>query len=348
MNEELLKINIELRSLSEKIKDGTVKADEAESKLNELRTQKKEIEQRIAQANAPVNEKRNISLADVEKAIIEKRAVTLNGTGAINQIRELQKELSRKKEILNLARYFYGPNAGTNIPVLSPALAQPGNYAEGAASIPNDTQANMYNKQITPYAYVSILPISAEALSLGSVNLEAELPAIFADAFADAFAKGVVQGSGTGMNFKGLFTGITETIDCATAGTPKIADLVNLALKVKDYTDEAIIVMNPSIYAGILADATNGVAQVYKEELIRNKTCEGVKLLLTGYAPSSIAAGATIAVAGRMTDYGVGLASEIQIEPIKVVGSTMTYFQASVFANGTKIADKNFFGLTAK
>jgi len=280
--------------------------------------------------------------------MIEKRAITLNGTGAINQVKELAKELSMKKKILDLVRYFYGPNAATNIPVLSPGLASPAVAAEGATAIPLDNQATLGTKSITPRAFVSILPVSAEALSLGSISIDSELPEIFADAFADAFAKGVVQGDGTGLNFKGLFTGITERIDCMTVGTPKIADLVALALKVKDFTDEAIIVMNPSIYAGILADATNGVAQLYKEELIRNKTIEGVSVLLTGYAPSSIAAGATIAVAGKMADYGVGLASEIQIEPIKKVGDTNTYFQATVFANGTKILDKNFFGLIAK
>jgi len=123
-------------------------------------------------------------------------------------------------------------------------------------------------------------------------------------------------------------------------------DLVNLALTVRDFTDSATIVMHPAIYSYVMNDASGGVAELYKEELIRNKTVEGVRVLLTGYAPSSIAAGSTIAVAGRfMTDYGFGLASEIGIEPIKRVGDTNTYFQASVFANGAKIINRNFFGL---
>jgi hypothetical protein len=39
------------------------------------------------------------------------------------------------------------------------------------------------------------------------------------------------------------------------------------------------------------------------------------------------------------------MASEIQIVPILKVGDTNTYFQASVFANGSAILDKEFFGL---
>ncbi|MCL2381326.1 MAG: phage major capsid protein [Treponema sp.] len=293
----------------------------------------------------PVSGETRNALANVREAMLEKRSITLNGTGAINQVRELQKELARKKTILNLVRYFYGPNASTNIPVLSPGLATPATAAEGATGIAVDKQAAMGVQAITPRAFVSILPVSAEALTLGSVNLESELPAIFAEAFADGFAKQVICGDGTGLNFRGLFTGITETVNCAATGTPKVADLVKLALTMRDYTDDAIIVMHPTIYAGIIADSTAGVAELYKEELIRSKSVEGVSVLLTGYAPSSVSPGATAAVAGRMRDYAFGLASEITIEPIRTVGDTNTYFQAIVFGNGNKILDKNFYGL---
>jgi HK97 family phage major capsid protein len=347
MNEELLKINLELRKLSEKIKDGSMKVEEAEAQLNTLKTQKRDVELKIAQANVPT-ENRTTAIADIQKAMIEKRAITLNGTGAINQIKELAKELSQKKEILNVIKYFYGPNASTNIPVLSPSIARPGQYAEGTTNVPNDNQANIYSKAITPHAYVSVLPISAEALTLGTVNLESELPAIFAEAFADGFASQVINGDNTGMNFDGLFNDLNNTIQCGTAGAPKIRDLAGLALHMKDYTDEAIILMSPTVYTHILADSTTGIAEIYKEELIRNKTIEGVKVLLTGYAPSDITAGSVVAVAFRPSDYGFGLASDITIEPIKKVGDTNTYFQAIMFANGTKILNKNYFGLETK
>ena len=344
MKDELLAVNVELRSLGDRVRDGSLKAEDAKAQLDELRARKREIEQRIAQAESPADA-RGGAIADISRAMAEKRAITLNGTGAISQVRELAKELARKKEILNLVRYFYGPNAATNIPVLSPSLATPAAAAEGATGIAVDTQAVLGARSITPHAFVSILPVSAEALALGSVNLEAELPAIFAEAFADGFAKQVLTGDGTGLNFSGLFNGITEKISCANAGSVKMNDLVTLALTVRDFTDDAIVVINPTVYAYILNDASGGVAEIYKESLVRDKTIEGVRVLLTGYAPSSIAGGSTVAVAGRMSDYGFGLASEIKIKPIEVVGDTNTYFQAVVFGNGTKIVDKNFYGL---
>lgn len=349
MNEELMKINLELRSLSEKIKDGSIKADEAKTQLDALKAQKREIEQKIALANAP-KEERTSSVADIQKAMIEKRAITLNGTGAIIQIKDIHKELTQKREILNNVKYFYGPNAQTNIPILSPSIARPGSFGEGATNVPSDTQAALGVKMITPHAYVSVLPITAEVLTLGSVNFESEITGIFTEAFADGFADQVISGDGLGMNFDGLFNGLVNTIKCNAVGNPKVKDLVELALHMKDFTDDSIIVMNPFIYSGILLDNSTGFSEIgiYKEELIRNKTIEGVKVLLTGKAPSDTTSGSVVAVAYRPSDYGFGLASEISIEPIKKVGDTNTYFQAIMFANGTKILNKNFYGLEAK
>jgi HK97 family phage major capsid protein len=346
--EKKIDIDLQIRSLQEDIVNGKVKAEDAKKKFGELRAQKTEIEKAIALENAPV-ETRSVTTADIQKALIEKRAITLNGTGAINQIKELAKELQAKTPVLERVRYFYGPNASTNIPVLSPGLATPAVVAEGATAIAVDTTAVLGSKSITPHAYVSILPISMEALKLGTVNFDSELPAIFADAFAQGFHRGILTGDGTGLNFTGLFGAIpaANKVKCEAEGNPTIADLVKLALTVQDLTDSGVIVLSPSIYAGILADTTAGVADVYKEELIRNKTIESVQVILTSAAPSALTDGSIVAVAGRLDNYGLGMASEINIEPIKKLGDTNTYFQASVFANGTPILAKNFYGLTA-
>jgi HK97 family phage major capsid protein len=340
-------IDIELRSLQDAITGGTINGTDAKAKFDALTAERKTVEQQIAQANAPIEKRSTSSMEEIRKAMIEKRAITISGTGAINQIQELAKELQKKTTILEKVRYFYGPNASTNIPVLSPTLAVPGAYAEGSTAIGNDTQAVLNSKNLTPHAFVSILPVSAETIALGSINFESELPVIFGDAFAQAFHNQVLTGTATGLNFGGLFTGIpaTNEIDIDAAGNPVIADLVKLALHVKDYADDAVIVMNPSIYAGVIADSTTGVADLYKEELIRNKTIEGVNVILTSAAPSTLTAGSTVAVAGRLSDYGFALASEVTIEPIKKVGDTNTYFQAIVFANGDKIVGNNFWSL---
>jgi HK97 family phage major capsid protein len=341
-------INIEMRALQERVHAGGIKAADAIKQLKALSARKAALEKEIALAKAPVENRTSSSLADVAKAMREKRAITMNGTGAINQIKEMVKEMQTKTPILEKVRYFYGPNAATNIPIWTPTIANPGNYAEGVTNVTNDTQAVLGNQSLTPYAYVSILPVSAEAISLGSVNIEAELQTIFADAFAHTFHSGILTGNGTGRNFKGIFPAITtgSKITCAAAGMPKIGDLVKLALTIQDMTDDGVVIMSPSIYSLIIADATTGVADVYKEELIKNKKIEGVPILLTSDAPSSVSSGSVVAVAGKLEKYAVAIAAELNIEPIKQLGDTNTYFQATSFANGKPIIEKDFYGLT--
>jgi hypothetical protein len=171
--EKKMDIDLQIRSLQEGIVDGKIKADDAKKKFEELRAQKAEIEKVIALENAPI-ETRSFSTADIQKSLLEKRAITMNGTGAINQIKELAKELQAKTPVLERVRYFYGPNASTNIPVLSPGLATPAVVAEGADNIAVDTTAALGSKLIQPHAYVSILPISMETLKLGTVNFDSE------------------------------------------------------------------------------------------------------------------------------------------------------------------------------
>jgi HK97 family phage major capsid protein len=347
LEERKIETDLALRSLQEKIVKGEIKADDAKKEFEELRAKKAEIEKEIALAAAPVERRAVSSMEDLVKAMIEKRAITISGNGAINQIQEVIKELQGKTEVLKRVHYFRGPNASTNIPVFSPLPAAPGAYAEGATNVAADTQAVLGMKSLTPHSFVSLLPVTAEAMQLNSVNVEGELTQIFADVFAQAFHNHVLTGDGTGLNFSGIFTGIlaANKIVLAASGMPKVADLAQLALKLRDFSDSAVIIMNPAVYAGIMADATTGVADLYKEELIRNKRIEGVEIILTGAAPSSVTAGSTIAVGGDLNRYALAMASEIQVDTRKKVGDTNTYFTASVFANGAKILDKDWYAL---
>jgi HK97 family phage major capsid protein len=345
MEKELVENKIEIRKLHDDVSKGNITADAAKKKLEELRAKKAEIEKRIALQNAPRSKtETTASFADIKKAMTEKRAITLNGTGAINQIHELVKELQKKTPLLQRVRYFYGPNAGTVIPIFSPTIATPASYAEGTTNVPADTQAGLGSKSLVPHAFVSLLPVSAETLALGSVNFEAELPVIFADAFAQGFHRAIAVGTGTGLDFKGIFT--SAAAGSPTVVAPGIKALRDLALRLQDYTDAGVIMMHPGVYSAIMADAVADTeVDLYKETLIRDRKIEGVEILITSACPDSTAAGATYAVGGRLENYGLAMASEIQIVPILKVGDTNTYFQASVFANGSPILEKEFYGL---
>jgi len=343
MDEKFNEVMDEIRS----IKD-SLAAEQAK-----LAEERRSFEQERAAHDAknPANDKDTVvtSWRDVASAMKEKRAITVNGSGRINVVAELVKEAQKKMPLINEARYFYGRDAQTNIPVWSPTLATPSNYAEGATSISNDSTAALGATSITPYAYVSVLPVSAEALLVSAANLEAELPGIFADSFAHAMFEGMVNGNGSSRNMTGLFAGVAagNLIEDAASGLPAMGDLVALALKLQDYHDDAFILMNPAVYAAIVA-SSDGYNQAYKESLIRDKRIEGVRVVLSSACPTTTTGGSVIAVGGKMSDYAIAVAGELSVEPIKVKGDTNTYFQASMFFNGKPIVAKNFYGLKTK
>lgn len=318
--------------------------------LTVINAEKRALEQAVANANAPKNTNGSAEFRELANAIREKRAITLSGTGITNVVSEMVKVASAKMPLLGKVRVFQGRDATTNIPVWSPSLAVPSNFAEGATSVNADSTAALSVTSLTPYAYISILPISNEALLLTGSNLEAELPSIFGEAFSKAIHAGILTGDGQSRNMMGIFTANAidsgNLIDCGASGLPKVADVVSLALKLQDFYDDAVMVMNPVVYAALMADSTSGY-DVYKEELVRNKSIEGVKIILTTYAPTDTTAGKVLVAGGNFKDYALGIAASVSIEPMKKVGENLTYFQAVAYFNGKPILPKNFFGLKA-
>ena len=330
-----------------------------EKVLGEVRTMKEELvaEKRALEASRatftadnPANAGKDADTQwrDLATAIREKRAITLSGTGISNVVSDIVKVAAAKMPLLGKVRVFHGRDASTNIPVWSPSIAVPTAKAEGATGVASDSSAALGVSSVAPYAYISVLPVSNEALMLTGSNLEAELPAIFGEAFSKAMHAGILTGAGTDQAMTGLFTAgsvaAANLIECDAAGLPVLADILELSMKLQDFYDDAVIVMHPTVYSNIMADTTAGY-DVYKEELARNKSLEGVKVLLTSYAPTDTTAGKVIVAGGNLADYALAIANELSIEPLKKVGENLTYFQAVAYFNGKPILPSNFFGL---
>ncbi len=281
-------------------------------------------------------------------AAAEMRTVSINGSGAVAQIKELFKEQDNKDSILEKVSYYYGPNAMTEIPVVT-ALTDPGDYAEGSNSVATDTDTSLYVTTIKSKAYSTVLPVTAEMLRMSFINTENELPELFRKAFFKVIHKGILTGSGSNDKMKGLFASAATN----TAGKTDISgsnitlgELASFALTVAQKDDEYTIIMNLSTYQKILADTTSGEdVKLYKECLIRDKSIEGVKIILDPYAPSANTAGSILAVAAPLNRYAVGIAGELQIDPIKVKGDTKTYFQATMFFSGKQVTDSDVYSL---
>ena len=341
---ELEELMEETRSLKDELETRKAQLDEQERALNAREIKKPET------GELKMSEWRNIADAMIEKRALALGADNANKIGRVALINEIFKEMVAKKPLLGRVRKFVGPNAQTNIPVLNPTIATPAGQAEGAKGV-GESEATIAAKTMTPYAYISVLPVTAEALQFGAIDVENEVPEIFAEAFADAAHKGMVTEDGSGQKMTGIFAkamGATE-IQCAAAGLPTMKDLVDLALQVKDKSDSCVIVMNTKVYSNITAGKANDEYKVYKEELIRTKRVEGVEVILTNYAPSvTPTTGEVAAVALDLHNYAYGVAADLTIEPLKKVGDVNTYFQATMWMNGMPIVNKDVYQLVIK
>lgn len=339
-------IDLELRSLQEKVRSGSVSAEDGKKALAELRAKKDEITKAEALASAPIEKRSGIvSLADIRDAMLEKRNITLNGTGASAQLSEIVKLISQKTPLLGLVRYFYGPNSSTKIPLLAPSLAVPVSQSEGYTTGSTDETAAISLVSVDPVAYNSILPITFEALNLSMANFEGQLPALFADAYAKVLHKNIVDA---------LFTPVTgvaaaTTFECAAAGLPTIMDIANLADEMADYMDNAVLVTSVAAKQFAIGGASDSAAaKIFAEEWIRNGTVNGVKVITTGYAPKSTTAGALVVVGGNMDNMGVGIAAELTIQPKTKVGSNITFYDSFMYMGNKCICPSNLMALKAK
>ena len=336
--------------------------------ITELEKRVQEIEKRAAEKKAELRNnnfyqenhkmsenKENRAFAEMAKAILEKRAIsinatlghdTANGIGAINQIADLWDLIKQKEKLLDRISYFNGPNFETQIPVLEARPAVPTAYAETAdKSGAVDSTAAVAVKKINPKTYFAILPITYEAAKQSFVGLEERIPGLLAEAFRTAMCN---------LVFAGLFdddnVAAANVIETGSASAVTLADLEALALKVLD-TDaaEPVIVMNPAIYGTIAAASANGY-DFLKEELVRNKSVEGIPVILSGKAPAfgTASEGDIVVWAGDLKNYAMGVADQVTIEPMKKIGDSNTYYQAIAAFDGIVVQPKNVFGLGKK
>lgn len=347
-------LRVEKRSFMASVENGTGAFDEAAAtaKLEEFAKREAELEKQLAELERPVetrSAKTGLTNEDFLKAVQEKRSITIGDNGNINQVKQLFEQLADKDDILNEITFDYGPNASTAIPVLEPGLAEPESAAEGAGEISSDDDAAMITTEIYAKAYVSVLPVTAEALQMGTIDIEAKLPDLFNKAFRKKMHRAMFTGTGTSKDVKGIFVSAAANTAGVTplAGTvPTITELAGLALKVAQLDEKFELIMNSQTYQDILGDATAGKdIEAYKQSLINNKEIEGVKVRLDARAPHLTTAGTVLVAAVPLSRFHMGVAGQVVITPIKKVGDTKTYFQAEAFFGGCQVTDKDIYSL---
>lgn len=343
---EIDNVTLELRSLMDEVKVENADVVAIRSKKDELEKRRAALIKDMAQLEAPVENKVEKTVwRQIAEAMIEKRTVTLSGTGVVNTLRELAKKVVSKTDVLEGVRFFYGPNAATKIPVWGTQL-KADFVSEGSTGTAKTNTAGITS--IDANEILSSLPITDMMLDLGAASLEAELPGLFEDAISDLLADGmcvgkvITVGDETIVAMAGIFT-VTGTAHLSACTMVKLGEFAR-DLASKKYKDPFIYMSN-TVYSKFLADtSTDETTKIYKEGLIRNKMIEEVKVKLTDYAPSTgsgvsgaWADGDVIAVGMDASNYAIGMAGQLKIEQKKVPSATYSVFDATAYAGGKPV-----------
>lgn len=319
-------------------------------------------------------ENRNKAWQDLANAMIEQRALSITDqvssavygtdsgtdTGRIAQIAQLWDLIKEKEPLLDRVSYFNGPNFETQIPCLEAKPAEPTEVGEGWNANDPDAfkKANVAVKKINPITHVGILPITWECARQSFVGLEERIPGLLAESFRTAmcnqlfsiiFNKDNIYGGSAAASYAD-----THKIETNSASAVTLADLDKLALLVLD-TDiaEPVIVMNPDIYSKLAT--TNEVGYDFiREELVRNKTVEGIKVVLSGKAPkfygsaAQVSTGDVAVFAGDLKNVAFGVADQVTVEPMRRLGDSNIYYQAIGAWNAIMVQPKNVYALVKK
>ena len=363
---------MEKRELETKLEELEKRANELKEKAEAKKAEEERKNAFYGKGNFNMNKNtENRAWAELAKAMLEQRALSIidqdsstagyavygedagTDTGRIAQVAELWDLVKQKEPLLDRVSYFNGPNFETQIPVLESRPAVPTEVGEGWNGNDPDAfkKAGVAVKKINPITHVGILPITYECAKQSFVGLEQRIPGLLAESFRTAMCN-MIFSKTSGIFAPANIGNKLDIVDSAVT----FENLDTLALAVLD-TDvaEPVIVMNPDVYSKLAATTTEEYSFL-KEELVRNKSVEGIKVILTGKAPKVYNAGGTIQLeagdvavfAGDLKNFAFGVADQITVEPMKRLGDANIYYQAIAAFNGIVVQPKNVWALTKK
>lgn len=321
--------------------------------LDEMKNENEKLEAKVAAAKA---EKRTAALADapvVEKRsekldwesigqnMIEKRTVTIGSTAPVTIARQLAETLKAKMPILNYVNFAYGAGPNENIPVWGTEIGEPEEISEGGTLTEKTGAFKVIT--LTPVCWGMTVPVSQTALKFSAVDVAAEVEKGIQYSYSKKIANDLFNGTGS---VKGILTltGV-NSVTAASATAVSITDMANLALAIKNVTDNGAIFINPSVYAAVTCNDASAKEKAWGNSFFNNKIIEGVPVVLASQMPSAMTTGSTVAVGGRFSDYSVAISGNLEIVEKGNVGKLVDNFDTNMYLAGTTPVPENFYKL---
>lgn len=321
--------------MSKKLDQLNNKIEKAKDRLFQIRAQKKLNEQMIALRGAPIpaqtrNADKTAFFGKIQKALQENRAVKLNGTGTVNVLSTLAFALEDKTDLLSRFSIQSGASSSTVIPVWNTSAGEFSTVDENGDF--DESAGDLASVNLMPRAFAKSLKVSDETLKLSVVDFESAIQKILSESVRRTLLKAIFEG------VEGRFESIYEGATDVEAEKLDPAALQTLALTLLSKTDNGVILMNPLTYAEI-TDAGTKKDEILLKQIVESKNIEGVEIILSPFVPKAKT------LAGELSNYGIGVANELEITPKQKVGSLSHNFDASIYAAGKAINAKDFFVL---
>lgn len=323
---EAEKRSIELKEKSfevPKVKEAKVESDEKRSFDVYLKTGK--IEQRTTD---PLNTSQDAAIAP-----------SYFSTDVISETKNMTKLYPMVKEIVV-------NNANVVIPFFT-------DYSDAAfttelqdTDTATDTTGKFGKVEVAPLPLVKRVSVSELLLRTSSINVEAHVKDALVKMYSRVIDNFICNGTGDAQPL-GLFkdTNISSINTAGTAIHPD--DLKNLVYEMlgKFDANQLALIINPVVFK---TAATTKADAYLIGQWMNTLAVEGVKIILSGFAPSTITAESPIAVVGKLDSYGIGRVDALEINREANLKKNLVDFYGRLYINGKTINAGDFKVLKVK
>lgn len=268
---------------------------------------------------------------------------------------EVVSEVKKKVKVYPFVKEYVVPSANITIPFFT-------SYSDAAftdevpsSDISADATGGFSKKELKPLPLRKRVDVSDLLVKTTKFDIEEHIKTEFVKMFGRVIENSVLNGDGS-SDMLGMFVadadGITtgEDIETTTASTIHPDDFFKLVATMEGYAniEDLVIIMNPSIFQSISTKKADTAGSYLVKEWAATRNINGVKVLLSSFAPSTTADGDYVAVIGDISQYGIGRVSDIEIDREKNNRRGLWEYYGTLYINGMPLNPEAFRRLKVK
>lgn len=209
-----------------------------------------------------------------------------------------------------------------------------------------DTTGKFGKVEIAPLPLVKRVSVSELLLRTSSINVETHVKDALVKMYSRVIDNFILNGTGEAQPL-GLFKDTNIAFNSTAGATLHPDDLKGLVYDMLGKFDasQLAIIINPSVFK--TAATTKGDAYLVGQWL-NTMAVDGVKIIFSGFAPTTVTAESPIAVVGKLDSYGIGRVDALEINREVNNKKNLVDFYGRLYINGKTINAGDFKVLKVK